>query len=156
MTLLLLLPACMPASHRQAKRLENRYIVHPPGPGWHVVEPGGADRAWFNRKLGAVIYTDSNCGPRYDELAAQDLATELVAGLQADERLRNETVTLAGREAVLRVHNGTVDGIPVQLGLLVVNLDACTYDFTYISPPAHFEEGWGDWQRVWEGFTPTP
>jgi hypothetical protein len=154
MTLLFALLACMPASHRQAKKLEGRYDVPAPGAGWQIVDPGGADHAWHNEGLGATIFTDSNCGPRYDELAAADLATELVAGLRHEEKLRDETLTVAGREAVLRVHTGTIDGIPVELGLLVVNRDACTYDFTLIAPPERFDEGEPAWERVWRGFSP--
>ncbi|MFZ5482047.1 MAG: hypothetical protein ACOZNI_35125 [Myxococcota bacterium] len=154
MTLLLMWTACMPASHRQAKRLEGRYDVPPPGKGWHLVEPGGADHAWFNKELGAVIYTDSNCGPRFDELAAEDLATELVAGLREEERIRDETIALAGREGVLRVHRGKLDGVPMQLGFVVINRDACTYDFTYLASPDTFDAGFEAWEKVWRGFRP--
>jgi hypothetical protein len=154
MTLLLLVVACMPATHRQAKKLEGRYDVGEPGAGWTVVEPGGADRAWHHEGQGATIFTDSNCTPRYDELNPQDLATELVAGLREEEKLRDEVVTLAGREGVLRVHRGKIDGVPVQLGLLVVNRDACTYDFTLVAPPERFDEGAPAWERVWRGFAP--
>ena len=38
--------------------------------------------------------------------------------------------------------------------LMVVNRDLCTYDLTYIVPPAGFDAGWAGYERVLGGFTP--
>lgn len=142
---------CMPASYRQARRLEGRYEVGDPGAGWSRVAPGGADHAWFNDALGATIYTDSNCGPRYQDLRATDLATELEAGLAERVTERDEARVVMDREAVLRVHQGTIDGVPVRIATLVVNRDACTYDALFIAPPEGFEAGWPAYESVIDG-----
>ena len=149
---LVLLVGCMPAGYRRAKRLEGRYDVGSPGAGWAQVDPGGADRAWLNDRLGSSIYTDSNCGPRYVDTRAVDLATELAAGLVERETLQDEAITLAGREAVRRVERGKIDGLDVQLGLVVLNKDACTYDFALVAPPASFDAGWPAFLAVVDGF----
>ncbi|MDP2315534.1 MAG: hypothetical protein Q8P41_21730 [Pseudomonadota bacterium] len=145
---------CMPSSHRRAKMLEGKYTVPPPGDGWHVVDAGGADHAWYNHDLKAAIYADSNCGPRYSESRTEDLATELTAGLRQMTTSRDELRVFGGREGVLRIHSGRLDGVPVTVALGVMNRGACTYDLALIAPPDTFEQGWDAYDRVLTGFSP--
>lgn len=150
----LALSACMPASHRLAKKLEGRYTVPLPGAGWLAVDPGGADHAWYNREMKATLFADSNCGPRYSESRTEDLATELTAGMRDVKTTRDELREIGGREGVLRVHTGRLDGVQVGLGVGVVNRGACTYDLTFIAPPDTFELGWEAYERLLSGFKP--
>lgn len=151
---LLLLAGCLPASYRQARKLEGRYDVPALGAGWVVVAPGGADHAWFNDALGAALYADSNCGPRYRELAIENLSTELFAGLTGVVDRKEERREVGGREGVLRVVYGKLDGIEMNVAALTVNRDACTYDLTYIVPPPNFDAGWPAFERLLDGFSP--
>jgi len=148
------LSGCLPEAHRQARKLEGRYAVEAPSDGWAVVKAGGADRAFYNEALGASIYTDSNCGPRFDEAHAAILATELLAGLRDVQTVRDEPLALAGRTGVLRVHTGTLDGVPVQVALGVLNRDACTYDFALVAPPERFDAAYSAYERVVRSFAP--
>ncbi len=150
--LLLLLVGCASARQRATRALEGRYTVPPPGAGWVAVEPGGADHAWYNAGIAGTIYADSNCGHRYAEARTVDLATELTAGLRGVTTARDEARVIGQREGVLRVHTGTLDGVAVTLAFAIVNKNACTYDLTYIAPPAAFEAGWPDYERVLAGF----
>ncbi len=150
--LLVLLGGCVPSAWRLAKKMEGKYTTGAPGQGWVVVAPGGADRAWVNDGLKASIYTDSNCGPRYAETRIEDLATELVSGFRDLQDLKEEYRMVGDREAILRVHQGRLDGVPMKVGLVVVNKNACNYDFAYISPPESFDGGWSAFERVVGGF----
>lgn len=147
-----LLTSCMPSSYRQARKLEGRYQSGEPGNGWKRVAAGGADNAWFNEDIGASIYTDSNCGPRYQESRVEDLATELVAGIFDLTTERDELLNIGDRQGVLRVHHGTLDGLTVALAVGVVNRNTCNYDFTYIATPETFERGWDAYLAVINGF----
>ena len=149
----LFLGGCVPAAHRAARKLEGRYHLDAPKDGWKRVAPGGADHAWHHAGLGATLYSDSNCGPRFDELAAPLLATELLAGLQAVTTDSEAPLALAGRVGVTRTHAGTLDGVPVRLALAVLNRDACTYDIVLVAPPESFERARRDWERVVQSFT---
>jgi hypothetical protein len=149
----LLLAGCAPSAHRAARKLEGRYHLDAPNDGWKRVPPGGADLAWHHAGLGATLYSDSNCGPRFDELAAPLLATELLAGLQAVTTESEAPLSLAGRVGVTRTHAGTLDGVPVRLALAVLNRDACTYDMVLVAPPESFERARRDWERVVQSFT---
>lgn len=148
----LLLAGCMPAAYREARKLEGSFKVAAPGEGWKAVDPGGADRAWFNASLGASAYVDSNCGPRFRDLRIEDLATELVAGLRDAELVREEPLTMAGRAALMRVTRGSLDGVTVQVGATVLNRAPCTYDFVVIAPPEGFDRAMVGYERMLGGF----
>ena len=143
---------CMPAGWRQARLLEGKYTTGKPGSGWAAVEPGGADRAWNNTEIGATIYTDSNCGNRFREARVEDLATELTAGFQGVTDDLEVKQAIGPREGVVRTHTARLDGVPVRLGVAVVNHDWCTYDFVLIAPMGQLDPVWPDFQAVLDGF----
>ena len=152
--ILLGLIGCMPASYVRAKALEGKYDVGSPGAGWEAVKPGGADKAWFNEGLGATIYTDSNCGPRFAESRVEDLATEVTAGVRDMTTDLEVYRSIGSREGIVRTHTGKLDGVPVRLSIAVVNRNACNYDFVYIGQIGKFDEGYAAFEAVMDGFVP--
>lgn len=144
--------ACMPASWRMARKLEGKYSTGKPSSAWTVVDAGGADRAWNERKAGATIYTDSNCGNRFQEAKVEDLATELTAGFQGVTDDLEVRQAIGPREGIIRTHTARLDGVPVRLGVAVVNHDWCTYDFVMIAPIGELDSLWPDFQAVLDGF----
>ena len=149
------LTACAPAAHRRAARLEGRYTLGDPGAGWVAVPAGGADLAWRHEGVGATLYADSNCGPRFDEQHAGVLATELMGGLQDVVRVQERALPLAGRVGVVRTHTARLDGVPVHLVVGVLNRDACTYDFVVIAPPQGAATAEAGWRAAVDGFAAT-
>ena len=146
---LLLLAGC--AGH-SGRSLEGRYSVGDPGPGWQQVRPGGADKAWYNADLSAAIYADSNCGARYDDAPLDRLIDSLSLGV-VGQTLREERRTLDGREALLRVFDGQLDGVAVRVGALALKKDRCVYDVIYIAPPTQFDAGDSAFQAVISAFS---
>jgi hypothetical protein len=134
-----LLAGC--AAGRSAK-LEGNYRLSEPGQDWKSVNAGSADYAWFNRGLGATIYSDSNCGKRFEDRSLPDLAKSLVTGIGTGPPTRDEQFTLDGRDAWVGVVPGQLDGIAVQLGVGVLKKDNCTYDVLYVATPARFDAGY--------------
>ena len=133
---------------RRTSALEGSYQLGEPGGDWQRVEAGGADYAWFNRALSATIYSDSNCGKRFEDRPLADLAKSLVSGVGTGAPTREETFTLDGREAWLGVIPGRLDGIAVQLGVGVLKKDNCTYDVLYVADPAQFDAGYAAFEAV--------
>ena len=119
---------CGPKGHKEAARSEGRYTVGKPEGDWARVRPGGADLAWFHPTMGATIYFDSNCMSRYDDGELGDLITHLTFGLAQGNPVREETLTLDNRDALLRVYNGAVDGVEVRVGAVTKKICACTTD----------------------------
>ena len=135
--------------------MEGRYQLGDLPGGWEKQKPGGADRAWFNAALSSTIYTDSNCARRFRDGPLSDLTTHLTAGITTGPPLREETLTLDNRTALLRVYSGRVDGVRLQMGVVVLNKDHCTYDMLYLAPISTFEDGWSDFVGLISGFKAT-
>jgi hypothetical protein len=148
--LVMLCIGCGP-KHRSSQ-LEGRFHTGQPGEGWASVKPGGADMAWHNAELAATIYADSNCAERFEDGPLVDLATHLTFGFAEGEPLRQETLELAGRPALRRVVAGLLDGMPVQMGLVITRKHECLYDILYIAPTSAFDSGWAAFESVTSGF----
>lgn len=133
---------------RRNAALEGNYQLSDPGLDWQRVDPGGADFAWFNRALGATIYSDSNCGKRFEDRPLSDLATSLVTGIGTGPPTRDASFTLDGRDAWVGVVPGQLDGITVQLGVGVLKKDGCTYDVLYVADPMRFDVGYAAFEAV--------
>jgi hypothetical protein len=140
------------ADARKAARAEGRYELGDPGVGWQVERPGGADKAWFHPDHGAAIYTDSNCGSRYEDSPLSDLVTHLTYGIARGEAVSEQALRIDERDALMRVYEGALDGVAVKVGALVTKKHRCTYDMLFIAPPATFDAGWPDFVTVAEGF----
>lgn len=150
------LVACASKSEREARKAEGSYELGEL-PGWErIKDPGGADYAWTKTELGASIFADSNCGPRYEDAKLEDLVEKQLAGLQDGDALASEQLTLSERDALRTRHLGRLDGIPVELGTTVLKKHFCTYDVVLIAPrgPA-FEQAWADYVSATDGFRTT-
>lgn len=141
------------AEARKAARAEGRYALGDPGEGWKPQRPGGADKAWFHAAHAAAIYTDSNCGSRYEDSPLPDLVTHLTYGIARGEAVSEEALQLDERDALMRVYEGALDGVAVKVGALVTKKHRCTYDMLYIAPPATFDAGWPDFVTMAKGFS---
>jgi len=148
----LLATACGPKQSKEARKSRAKYTVPAPSGDWVKVKPGGADKAWFHRDLSATIYFDSNCKERFEDGSLSDLLTHLTFGLTQNDPIREESMTLDGRDALLRVYDGQIDGVGVQVGAVVTKKNMCLYDGLYIAPPGSFEDGWGSFVEVVSGF----
>ncbi len=137
---------------RAQQRLEGRYRLGSLPSGWESQRAGGADNAWFNAALSSTIYTDSNCARRFQDSPLDDLATHLIAGIATGPPLREDTLTLDNRTALLRVYSGRMDGVRLRIGLVVLNKNRCTYDMLYLAPASTFETGWADFVSLISGF----
>jgi len=131
---------------------EGRYALGKPGKGWSRVSPGGADKAWFNDDLAATIYFDSNCKARFEDKTLDALITHLTFGMAQGEPLKEQTMELDGREALMRVYGGEIDGVSVQIAATVMKKNSCIYDGLYISSPRSFDAGLSSFEQVISGF----
>ena len=153
----LALGGCLSREARQAKRMEGNFDLGQPGSGWLPVSPGGADKAFRNKDLGAVIYADSNCGVRYEDAPLPKLAMNLTFGVSATEPTQTSTWTLDGRDAYTARTVGALDGVPVAMGVTVLKKDFCVYDLVLIAPPgAPFDAAWPAFDAVAQGFRTRP
>lgn len=151
-TLLMFSVACQSKAHKKPKGNEGQFVIATPDGSWKKVAPGGADKAWFHPDIGASIYFDSNCKERFEDGRLEDLITHLTFGLVQGAPLREEMLTLDGREALLRVYDGKMDGVPVRVGAVVTKKNECLYDGVYIASPSAFDAQWNAFVEVISGF----
>ena len=120
---------------------ERFYSVRKPGKGWKAVREGGADRAWYNQELSAVIYVDTSCGRKFEDRALEDAYRSLTKGIATGDPTRMESLRIDGREGLLLYQPGRLDGVPVELGAAIVSKNGCLFDFLYIAPASSFPTG---------------
>ena len=61
-----------------------------------------------------------------------------------------------GREALESRVEAKLDGVPVDLVLVVMKKDGCIYDFTYVSPPGRVDERKRDFDQLVKNFKTEP
>ena len=76
----------------------------------------------------------------------------MTAGFQGVSQDIEVRQAIGPREGIVRTHTARLDGVPVRLGVAVVNHDWCTYDFVLIAPLGQFDGTWPDYQSVLDGF----
>ncbi|MBN1334738.1 MAG: hypothetical protein JXB39_02125 [Deltaproteobacteria bacterium] len=152
--LFLAFSGCFARHGQVADALEGRYLLGSPGgPGWTAGDPGGADYVWWNAALKASLYADSNCGPRFEDAPLPMLVNRLLAGITDSQDLEGRSLQVGGRGALYRARRGTMDGVPIQVGAVVMKKDSCTYDFVLIAPPDAYETALPALWDVVEGFS---
>ena len=117
------------------------YTIRRPEGGWRAVQEGGADYAWYNRSLSAVIYVDSSCNKKFEDRELRDSIQSLTQGVSNGGPVSAADIELDSRIGRLEIHRGALDGINVQLGVASVSKNECLYDFVYIAPPSEFDNG---------------
>ncbi len=128
------------------------YRIKGPENGWNSVASGSADHAWYNSKIGATIYVDANCGPKFEDRPLHDSAYSMTAGVRTSEEPIERVLFLDGREALMVQSKGKMDGVYVQMATVVLSKDRCLYDFVYMTRPEHFTAGFGDFHQLLHTF----
>lgn len=131
------------------------YTVRRPDGSWRNVQEGGADYAWYNRSLSAVIYVDSSCEKKFEDRELRDSIQSLTQGVSNGEPIASSELNIDSRIGRFEIHNGVLDGVSVQIGVAAVSKNECLYDFVYIAPPGQFDLGLNDFLGFLQTFRTT-
>ncbi len=151
LTFIIAIPFLSAGCQKKQVRLD-RYTVDTPEGGWKDVKSGSADYAWYNAKIGATIYIDSNCGERFEDRPLQDSINSLTVGLRDNEEPIQRDLFLDGREALMLQTKGNIDGVEVQMAVVALAKNRCLFDFVYITRPEHFAKGFGEFHQLLHSF----
>lgn len=132
---------------QQQVRLE-RYKIDKPDGDWRKVKSGSADNAWYNAKIGATIYVDSNCEQRFEDRPLHDSVYSMTAGIRTKDEPLERNLFLDGREAVMLQIKGNLDGVDMQMAVVALAKNECLFDFVYITRPENFTKGFGDFHQM--------
>ena len=132
---------------KQQVRLE-RYKIDKPAGEWRNVKSGSADYAWYNAKIGATIYVDSNCEQRFEDRPLHDSLYSMTAGIRTKDEPIERALFLDGREAIMLQTKGNLDGVDIQMAVVALAKNQCLFDFVYITRPENFPKGFGDFHQM--------
>ena len=150
-TIAILLLSNVLGCRKQQVRLE-RYKIDKPDGEWRNVKSGSADYAWYNSKIGATIYVDSNCEQRFEDRPLHDSIYSMTAGIRSKDEPIERALFLDGREAVMLQTKGNLDGVDIQMAVVALAKNQCLFDFVYVTRPENFPKGFGDFHQMLHTF----
>jgi hypothetical protein len=128
------------------------YQVTLPSPeAWKQVEFAENDLAWSSRTSAHLLAANALCEDHGDP-SLEVLTNHLLFGFTQRELKARKTLTLDGREALDSHYQARLDGVPVELRLLVLKKNGCVHDFSYIAPAGRFGDRQADFEKLIEGF----
>ncbi len=113
-----------------------RFQTGPVAPGWRSIEPGYARLAFRDAARDLVISVNGRCGRDSDDVPLQALTQHLFLYFTDRQILKQETLTLDGREALRTELSAKLDGVPRRFVVYVLKKDGCVYDFVLIATPS--------------------
>ena len=128
-----------------------RYRVGELPERWHRVWLEGNDLAFSEEGTGRALSINATC-EGHDDPPLPVLTRHLLAGFTERRELSQRLVPMAGREAMRSRYLAKMDGVPVQLELVVLKKDNCVFDFSYVAPPGLAEERLADFEALMAGF----
>jgi hypothetical protein len=118
---------------------------------WHRVFVEGNDLAFSEPDTGRALSVNSTC-EGHDDPPLPVLTRHLLMGFTERQEVSQQLMSLDGREALRSRHSAKLDGVPVELDLVVLKKDGCVFDFTYVAPPGQAEARMGDFDTLLAGF----
>lgn len=128
-----------------------RYRVGTLPEHWHRVWLEGNDLAFSEEGTGRALSVNATC-EGHDDPPLPVLTRHLLAGFTERQEVSQQLVPLAGREALRSRYLAKLDGVPVQLELVVLKKDNCVFDFSYVAPPGLAQERLADFEMLLAGF----
>lgn len=127
------------------------YQAHLP-PKWTPVSFRGNDVAFVDETSRFLLALNSTC-EGFDDAPLKVLMADLLLGFDQKEGWSQSELSLDGRAALRGHFHATLDGVPVDMALVVLKKDGCVYDFTYLAPRGRFEERVGLYNALLRRFT---
>jgi hypothetical protein len=115
------------------------YRIGPVPPSWQLVRLEGNDVAYVSSNSPHSLAVNATCKD-HDDPPLDVLTRHLVMGFTERLTVSQTRSTLDGREALRTQVSARLDGVPVELLLVVLKKDGCVYDFTYLSPAGRLDE----------------
>jgi hypothetical protein len=128
-----------------------RYRIGPLPSDWKQESLKENDLAFMLDRTGHSIAINSTC-EGYEDAPLLVLTQHLLAGFTERRLIKQESAMMDGRESLRSHYTARLDGVPIELWLVVLKKNGCIYDFTYLSPPGKTEEELGSFERLLEGF----
>lgn len=128
------------------------YRVSAPDPqAFRPVAFSDNDLAWAATRSSHLLAMNAVC-EGHDDAPLDVLTRHLLFGFTERTRVSDALEPLDGREALRTVWTAKLDGVPVELELVVLKKNGCVHDFTYVSPPGERAAHEADFEALVKGF----
>ncbi len=135
LALLLLLISCSFSGPLRVDRSAQNYKFEAPSIAWQLLAPiEGADFVFENKKSGATLSVSSIC-ERYEEASLASLAGSALSPLGFFKEKERKVLFVDGREALEVYVESKLDGVAVEVDLVVMRKNDCLFDFSLQSSP---------------------
>ena len=121
---------------------------------WHRFNLSGADLTFRNDSGGTILVNGICQGIK--DVPLDVLTNQALFGVQDKVVLSRDPMTLDGRDALRTRLTGTMDGVPVELELVVLKKNDCTYDLQLVSGPGVFASLAPAFRQFVDGFRELP
>lgn len=129
--MILLLSGCVSVELPNSKTTSAKDVQwSAPGGQFKEIKATNADKTWLSSRTGNTISFLSECGNAADP-SLQTLESESLSALGKINTISSKIYDFNGRAARNSVSTGEVDGVPVQLELLVFKKNGCNYTLSY-------------------------
>ncbi|MFO0577684.1 MAG: hypothetical protein U1A78_27070 [Polyangia bacterium] len=155
--LAVLLLGCAPTGHfvnQVYRRGAVTYRIGALPPPWKRIGLRGPDLV-FRHPEGGTIATSAQC-PCREDVPLHVLTNHLLFGVEAQKEHARAPLTLDGRGALRTQLGGELDGVPIEMDLVVLKKDGCSYDLQLVASPQHIAARRPDFEALVRGFTTSP
>jgi hypothetical protein len=129
----------------KTKRAED-VIFDPPKEPFKEISSTNADKTWISDKTGNTISYLSECGGADPTLPQME--SDLLSAMNKLNIQQSEDTEFNSREARRTVATGEVDGVAVQLQIMVFKKNGCNYTLSYGGVHKKF----GSEQKIFDAF----
>ena len=122
---------------------------------WVRAQVDGTALAFDNKALGATITAFSNCKD-IEDISLRALVQQELVGVEKKEVVEQLDTPMEGREAADWVVKGALDGVTIEMELVVLRTGRCVYDMVLVSAPDAFPAARPDFKKFVDGFEVLP
>lgn len=120
--------------------------------GWQRMSSKARAISFYNETYRSSITTDAFCGRSFSDRPLDTLAGELSSVLSDRTTVTTKEFMLDERGALALTVEGTMDGVPIEMNIVVVKKDGCNFDFIAVMPPDAPEQVSHDFEQFYGGF----
>lgn len=119
-------------------------------PDWRRIHVKNEDLA-FAHPDGGTIFAHATC-ERVEDAPLDVLANHMLFDIEIDREVSRTEMTLDGRKALRSTVIGELDGVPIEIDLVVLRKNGCVYDLGLIADRDTFPKRLADFDVFVHGF----
>lgn len=140
LVLALILGGCVSVSITPTPVTKSKnFTFEEPESPYKKLEGESFDHSWQSLETGNTIAILSECGVGGD-LPLGTIESEALSALSIKNIVDNKTMTFAQREARRTRAQGQLDGVNVEIEILTVKKNSCSFVMTYVARPKSFSQ----------------